>query len=63
MRCTVCNGAGKISQEMNSETVAQIDCEDCEGVGFTVPPCLTCSGLGFVRAQVTEKIKIPAGVY
>lgn len=28
-----------------------------------MPPCLSCSGIGSLRAQVTEKIKIPAGVY
>ena len=41
----------------------QIECEDCEGLGVTVPACLTCTGIGSVRSKVTEKVNIPPGVY
>ena len=62
-KCTVCNGTGHIVERVNDIKIVQIDCEDCQGMGYTVPACLSCSGLGSIRAQVTEKITIPAGVY
>lgn len=62
-RCTACNGSGYIVETINNMTMAQIECEECDGLGYIVPPCLSCSGLGSIRQQVTEKIKIPAGVY
>lgn len=52
--CTVCNGNGHIVEHMNSVTMVQIECEDCEGMGVTVLACLSCSGLGSVRSKVTE---------
>ena len=62
-RCTVCNGSGYTVEKINNMTMAQIECEACDGMGYTVPPCLSCSGLGSIRAQVTEKVTIPPGVY
>ncbi len=32
-------------------------------MGTTVPACLSCSGLGSIRSNVTEQVSIPAGVY
>ena len=62
-KCTVCNGSGHIVEQMNQVTMVQIECEDCEGMGTTVPACLACSGIGSVRSKVTETVTIPAGVY
>jgi molecular chaperone DnaJ len=48
---------------MDNVTMVQLECDDCEGMGVTVPACLSCSGMGSVRSKVTETMKIPAGVY
>ena len=44
-------------------TLVQVECEDCEGTGVTMPACISCSGLGSVRSKVTEQVTIPSGVY
>ena len=62
-KCIVCNGKGHIIEKVKEVTLVQVECEDCEGTGVTMPPCLSCSGLGSVRTKVTEKVTIPSGVY
>jgi len=62
-KCTVCSGTGHIVEQINSVTMVQIECEDCDGMGTTVPACLSCSGLGSTRKNVMETVNIPAGVY
>ena len=59
----MCNGKGHIIEKVQDVTLVQVDCEDCEGMGVSVPACVSCNGLGSVRSKVNETVAIPSGVY
>lgn len=63
--CKTCNGKGYIVEErrMYLSALAQIECEVCEGLGVVRPACTTCSGVGALRVETKQQIKIPPGVY
>ena len=60
--CGYCDGKGYTVEELG-HTISQIKCEYCNGFGKSRPACLTCNGIGTIRKQVEEIIKIPRGVF
>ncbi|WP_370894696.1 molecular chaperone DnaJ [Janibacter sp. GXQ6167] len=64
--CDHCGGRGEIQQVQRSflgQVMTSRPCPTCQGYGeIIVHPCHECSGQGRVRARLTKKIKIPAGV-
>lgn len=59
----MCNGKGHIIEKAANVTLIQVTCEDCNGLGVSVPACISCSGFGSVRSKVKETFAIPSGVY
>ncbi|MBQ0081396.1 MAG: molecular chaperone DnaJ [Alistipes sp.] len=64
--CPRCNGRGVVIQTQQSffgQVQTQHECPDCHGTGEIIKdPCTKCKGQGVVKAEVTEEIKIPAGL-
>lgn len=64
--CTVCNGSGKIINEIRTPMgfIHQVmSCHNCEGIGkkYTTQ-CDTCKGQGVVDTTETVDVNIPSGV-
>ena len=64
--CKTCNGAGYVSQVVNTffgRTQTTQPCPNCHGEGKVITsPCPKCHGEGVVRGEEVIEIKIPAGV-
>ena len=64
--CKTCNGAGYVSQVVNTffgRTQTTQPCPSCHGEGKVITsPCPKCHGEGVVRGEEVIEIKIPAGV-
>lgn len=64
--CSVCKGAGRISENRQSVfgTFSHMrDCSHCGGYGkIPEEKCATCKGAGVMRREEEINIKIPAGI-
>ena len=64
--CPRCSGKGVVIEVQNSffgQVQTQRECPQCHGTGQIIKdPCTKCKGKGIVKAEVTEEIKIPAGM-
>jgi molecular chaperone DnaJ len=65
-RCTVCGGAGQVSDVRRSvfgTVMTSRTCDTCEGTGEEIAsPCRDCRGHGRVPAMQTVTVDVPAGV-
>jgi len=65
-QCKTCSGTGTIrkqTQTILGTMSTQAVCPECGGSGHTVSePCDNCASSGRVSGEVTEKLKIPAGI-
>lgn len=60
--CTTCGGSGSVSANQGFFSVSR-PCPTCLGKGrFPEKPCKSCGGGGTKRRNVTERLKLPAGV-
>jgi molecular chaperone DnaJ len=66
VRCSTCNGTGRIWQRQQvlfAATMIETDCPSCNGAGETIAsPCHTCRGRGLEQRTRRKVITIPAGV-
>ncbi|MBU1119454.1 molecular chaperone DnaJ [Patescibacteria group bacterium] len=64
--CSTCNGAGKVTQQMQTVLGAFAQsktCPSCKGEGKKPKtPCTTCGGDGRVNADVDVSIAVPKGI-
>ncbi len=61
-KCRYCGGRGRVVQSAGLFSL-QTTCPSCHGSGQVVrDPCGTCHGGGYVMKQVTQEVRIPAGV-
>ncbi len=65
-RCPNCNGAGYVTEVVNSffgRAQTQRVCPTCHGEGKVISnPCSKCHGEGIVKGEEVVEIRIPAGV-
>lgn len=60
--CKYCGGQGRVVQSSGIFAV-QTTCPSCQGTGRVIrQPCTRCHGGGYVLADVSREVKIPAGV-
>ncbi|KAF5384670.1 hypothetical protein D9757_006209 [Collybiopsis confluens] len=63
--CSTCGGSGTRTFVIDSGFQMASTCNDCNGVGSTVPrsgQCGSCGGVGKVRTRKTVDVPIPPGV-
>ncbi len=61
--CSFCNGTGKVRMRQGGFFIVEQACPHCKGTGrLAKDKCKTCGGQGFVKAQKTLKVNIPAGI-
>ena len=64
--CKECNGTGTVRTTQRTPFGAMQStspCPKCNGRGKIIrTPCKTCRGVGSVRRQIKEEVKIPAGI-
>ncbi|KIK71338.1 hypothetical protein GYMLUDRAFT_33489 [Collybiopsis luxurians FD-317 M1] len=63
--CSTCGGSGTRTFVIDSGFQMASTCNDCNGVGSTVPrsgQCGSCGGVGKVRTRKTVDVSIPPGV-
>lgn len=60
--CSTCRGAGKVRVGQGFFSISQV-CQSCKGAGKIIKnPCDVCAGEGVNNVNVSESIKIPAGI-
>jgi len=60
--CPTCRGRGQVTSGMGFISIAQT-CPTCRGEGVVISAkCSKCRGQGFIRANKTITVNIPAGV-
>lgn len=66
VRCTSCNGTGRVRVQQNTfmgAITSTRDCPNCRGTGQIIKePCPECKGKGRVRKSARVQLKIPAGI-
>ena len=66
VKCSVCNGTGKIKQIVTTpfgQMATQKTCTQCGGTGKVINnPCPDCKGKGINKKAVKIKVKIPEGI-
>lgn len=64
--CPDCHGSGYVRVVRNFAGIQmqnQVPCNRCGGSGTVISnPCSSCRGKGYVKTQVTQKVRIPAGI-
>ena len=64
--CPDCHGTGYVNVVQNFGGIRiqnQAQCNRCGGSGTIISnPCSACRGKGYIRTQVTQKVRIPAGI-
>jgi molecular chaperone DnaJ len=64
--CSGCNGKGKIRYQQETflgTVINESVCSSCKGTGKQIKEkCSCCSGKGFVKANTTIEVNVPAGV-
>lgn len=64
--CSACNGRGKIRYQQDTflgTVVNESVCSNCKGTGKQIKEkCSCCSGKGYVKANTSIEVNVPAGV-
>eukprot|EP00793_Prasinoderma_coloniale_P004831 PRCOL_00000592-RA len=69
--CGACKGSGKVLDTESGDLFArlrsgfQAECGNCNGLGYVMvaqEACKTCSGTGFSKQAVTQKLQCPPGL-